>query len=161
MSQLTLANPVFAAYAAAAALLVLKMAAMSWLTVYRMLKVRAGFRSPEDERAGPTNPQPRPGQVGPNEYVDRIRRIHQNDYENIPPFLAIGLLYVASAPSAGPAVALFALYVVSRLLHFGAYLTARSHETRATFWTVGSLVMIYMALACLAAALRALGAGAA
>jgi glutathione S-transferase len=35
-------------------------------------------------------------------------------------------------------------YVVSRLLHFAAYYTAQSHEIRATFWTVGSLIIIYM-----------------
>jgi glutathione S-transferase len=29
-------------------------------------------------------------------------------------------------------------YMVSRLLHFAAYFTAQTHETRATFWTVGS-----------------------
>ena len=36
-------------------------------------------------------------------------------------------------------------YVVSRLLHFAAYFTAQTHETRATFWTVGSLIIIFMA----------------
>lgn len=156
MPQLTLSNPAFAAYALASAVLVLKMAAMSWLTVYRMLKTSSGFRSPEDARAGAANPQPKPGQLEKNEYVERIRRIHQNDYENIPPFLAIGLVYVATGPAAATAQALFAVYVVSRLLHFGAYVSARSHEVRATFWTIGSLVMLYMGLMTLSAAIRAL-----
>jgi glutathione S-transferase len=35
-------------------------------------------------------------------------------------------------------------YVVSRLLHFIAYLTARAHDTRALFWTIGSLILIFM-----------------
>ena len=35
-------------------------------------------------------------------------------------------------------------YVVSRLLHFAAYFTARTHDTRATLWTVGSLILIFM-----------------
>jgi glutathione S-transferase len=30
------------------------------------------------------------------------------------------------------------------LLHFAAYLSAQNHETRATFWTVGSLILIFM-----------------
>ncbi len=151
-----LSNPAFAAYVAAAAILVLKMAAMAFLTAYRMMKARSGFRSPEDAKPGLLNPAPQPGQLERDEYVDRIRRIHQNDYENIPPFIAIGLLYVLTGPDVELAQALFALYVVSRLLHFAAYLTARSHEMRATLWTTGALVMVYMAGACLVAAARAL-----
>ncbi len=156
MPSLVLSNPVFAAYVAAAALLVLKMASMSWLTAYRMMKSRSGFRSPEDANPGIFNPAPRHGQLDRDEYVDRIRRIHQNDYENIPPFLAIGLLYVLTGPDPGLAQVLLATYVISRLLHFAAYVTARSHELRATLWSTGSLVMIYMAGACLVAAVDAL-----
>jgi len=37
-------------------------------------------------------------------------------------------------------------YVVSRLLHFAAYVTAHSQEMRATFWTIGSLILIYMSV---------------
>ena len=44
-------------------------------------------------------------------------------------------------------------YVVSRLLHFAAYLTAQTHDVRATFWTIGSLMLIYMTLYVLVAAL--------
>ena len=40
-------------------------------------------------------------------------------------------------------------------LHFAAYLGARPHEWRATLWTLGSLVMIGMALVTLWAGLRA------
>jgi glutathione S-transferase len=38
-------------------------------------------------------------------------------------------------------------------LHFAAYFTAQTHETRATFWTVGSLIIIFMAVRTLVAAL--------
>ena len=46
-------------------------------------------------------------------------------------------------------------YVVSRLLHFAAYYTARTHDTRATLWTIGSLILIFMTFWTLAAALAA------
>lgn len=153
MTTLTLDNPVFAAYAIAASLMILKMASMSWLTVYRMMRVNGGFRNPEDANRGLANKQPRPGQLDRDDYVERIRRIHQNDYENVPPFLAVGLLFVLTGPSLVVAQALYYGYVVSRLLHFAAYVTARSHELRATFWTIGSLIMIGMAVASLLAAL--------
>ena len=45
-------------------------------------------------------------------------------------------------------------YVVSRLLHFAAYLGARNHETRATVWSVGSLILVFMTCWILVAALR-------
>ena len=45
-------------------------------------------------------------------------------------------------------------YVVSRLLHSGAYITGQIHEVRATFWTVGSVILIYMTGAVLWAATR-------
>lgn len=155
MSALSLDNPVFAAYAIAASIMILKMAAMSWLTVYRMMRVNGGFRNPEDANPGLANKSPRPGQLDKDDYVERIRRIHQNDYENVPPFLVAGLLFVLTEPSLVVAQALFYGYVASRLLHFAAYVTARSHETRATFWTLGSLIMIGMAVVTLSAALGA------
>lgn len=154
MAELTLQNPVFATYVVAACIMILKAVAMSWLTVVRMMGANAGFRSPEDARRTPLNPNPRPGQVGPNESVDRIRRIHLNDLENIPFFLVAGLLYVTTAPELILAQWLFYGYVVSRLLHFIAYLSAQIHEVRATLWTVGSVILIYMTVATL---LKALG----
>jgi glutathione S-transferase len=67
--------------------------------------------------------------------------------------LVAGLLYVLTEPSLQLARLLLYGYVVSRLLHFGAYFTAQTHETRATFWTVGSLIIIFMAVRTLVAAL--------
>ena len=120
MPNLSLDNPVFAAYVIAASIMILKMASMSWLTVYRMMEVGGGMRNPEDANPGLANKRPHPGQLDKNEYVERIRRIRQNDYENVPPFLVGGLLFVLTAPSLPLAQALFYGYVVSRLLHFAA-----------------------------------------
>jgi glutathione S-transferase len=53
--------------------MVLKAVGMSWLTVVRMMQVKGGFRSPEDLRKTPFNPNPNLKQLEPNEYVDRIR----------------------------------------------------------------------------------------
>jgi glutathione S-transferase len=154
MTDFSLQNPVFATYVVAACLMILKVVAMSWLTVARMMTEKGGFRSPEDAKRSPANPAPREGQVGPNERVDRIRRIQLNDLENIPFFLVAGLLYVTTQPELWLAQWLFYGYVVSRLLHFLAYVTAQLHDIRATFWTIGSVIIIYMTVATL---LKALG----
>ena len=101
----------------------------------------------------PLNPEPNPKQLERDERVERIRRIHLNDLENLPFFLAAGFLYVLTQPSLLLARVLLYGYVVSRLLHFAAYATARTHDTRATLWTVGSLIIIFMTCRTLLAAL--------
>ena len=134
-------------------IMILKAVSMSWLTVVRMMQVKGGFRSPEDIKKTPLNPDPNPKQLEPNERVERIRRIQLNDLENLPFFLVAGLLFVLTEPSLMLARLLLYGYVVSRLLHFAAYFTARTHDTRATFWTVGSLILIFMTCRTLVAAL--------
>lgn len=133
--------------------MILKAVGMSWLTVARMMQVKGGFRSPEDLRKTPLNPDPDVKQLQPDERVERIRRIHQNDLENLPFFLVAGFLYVLTEPRLLLAQALLYGYVLSRLLHFAAYLTAQTHDTRATLWTVGSVILVFMTCRTLLAAL--------
>jgi glutathione S-transferase len=142
----SLQNPLLATYAIAASLMILKAVAMSWLTVLRMMQEKGGYRSPEDLRRTPLNPNPDPKQLAPNERVERVRRIHQNDLENIPFFLVSGFLFVLTGPPLWLAWLLLYGYVLSRLLHFAAYFTAQTHDMRATFWTVGSVILIVMTL---------------
>lgn len=153
MDQLSLQNPLFATYVIAATLMILKAVAMSWLTVVRMMEARGGYRSSEDLTKTLLNPAPDPAQLLPNERVERIRRIHMNDLENLPFFLVAGFLYVLTQPPLLLAQWLLYGYVASRLLHFVAYLTAQVHEVRATLWTVGSLILVFMTVRTLLAAL--------
>jgi glutathione S-transferase len=145
MTVFELDNPVFRTYVIAAAVMTLKMALQSWMTVARMTKVKGGFRSPEDTRPSPLNRDPSPEQLAPNEYVERSRRMHLNDCENIPLFLAVGFLFVIAAPPLWVAQVVLYGYVVTRLLHFAAYLTAQLHDVRAALWTPGSLAILGMA----------------
>jgi glutathione S-transferase len=153
MDKLSLQNPLFATYVIAATLMILKAVGMSWLTVVRMMQAKGGFRSPEDLRKTPLNPEPNAKQLEPDERVERIRRIHLNDLENLPFFLAAGFLYVLTGPPLWLAQALLYGYVVSRLLHFAAYATAQTHDLRATLWTIGSLILVFMTVRTLLAAL--------
>ena len=153
MPMPSLQDPVFATYAIAASLMILKAVAMSWLTVVRMMQVKGGFRAPEDLRRTLFNPDPNPQQLAPDDRVERIRRIQLNDLESLPYFLVAGFLFVLTGPSLLLARVLLYGYVVSRLLHFAAYLGARNHETRATLWSVGSLILIFLTCWTLVAAL--------
>ena len=153
MDQVSLHNPLFATYAIAACLMVLKGVAMSWLTVARMMGEKGGFRSPEDIRRTPLNPDPNPAQLRVNDRVERIRRIQMNDLENLPYFLIAGLLFVLTGPPLGLTRWLLYGYVVTRIAHFLAYLTAQTHDVRAMLWTPGSLILIFITLWTLVAAI--------
>ena len=154
MTELSLHDPLFKTYAIAAAIMILKMASQAWITVYRMTKVKGGFRSPEDARRSPLNPEPKPEQLLPNEYVERSRRLHLNDTENIPIFLVVGFLFVVASPPLWAARVVLYGYVVTRLLHFVAYFTAQLHDVRAAMWTPGSLAIMGMAVYVLVQAVR-------
>jgi glutathione S-transferase len=145
MNLITLENPVFATYVIAAAIVILKMMGQGWITVYRMMKVGGGFLNPEDANPGKANPKPRPGQLDPDDYVERSRRMQRNDTENIPVFVAAGFLLVMVQPPLWVAQVLLYGYVISRLGHFWAYITARPHEIRAFFFSIASLIVIGIA----------------
>ncbi|HSF78881.1 MAG TPA: MAPEG family protein [Steroidobacteraceae bacterium] len=153
MGRLTFDNPVFATYASAASLMILLVVATAWITVVQMLRYKSGFRAPEDLKKTLVNPTPNPNQNEPNEHVERWRRIMLNHLENIPFFLVIGLLFVLTGPSLVLAQWLFWGYVVARLLHFVVYGTGQIHDIRATFWTIGSVIIIAMCVMVLKAGL--------
>ena len=153
MVELNFENPVFITYLIASAIMVLKVMGQGWITVYRMLKVGAGYASPEDLQRGMINTSPDPSQLEVDEYVDRSRRMHRNDLENIPAFWIAGLLFVAVNPALWLAQVLMYGFVAARLGHFWAYATKQTHEIRATFYSIGSMIVIYMACHALLAVL--------
>lgn len=146
MTAYDLDNPVFWHFAVTALIGVLKVMGQGWVTVRCMMSENAGFASPEDLRAGPLNAAPDPMQLEPNPRVERSRRMHRNDLENIPAFWVAGLIFVAAAPPLWAAIVGFWGFVLARAGHAWAYGTGQSHEVRATFYTVGSVLVIGMAL---------------
>ena len=157
--MLEFSNPAMQVYAISASLAVLKLMGQGWMTVYRMMKSNSGLASPEDLRPGPLNRAPRPEQLDIDDYVDRSRRMHRNDLENIPAFLAIGLLFALTEPPLLLAQILMYGFVLARACHAAAYATKQSHEIRATFYTLGSLAVIYMAVHVLVVVVAGYGFG--
>lgn len=145
IALLSLDNPVFQTYLIAACIMILKLMFQPWMTVVRMMKEGGGFRSPEDLKKTPLNPNPQAGQLEVNEYVDRSRRLNLNDLESIPGFLVAGFLFVLVGPPLLLAQILIWTYVGSRAVHFIAYTTAQIHDIRAFCWTWSSLSVIGMA----------------
>ena len=146
IALLSLENPVFQTYLIAASIMILKLMLQPWMTVVRMMTVGGGFRSPEDLKKTPLNPNPQPMQLENNEHVDRSRRLNLNDLESIPGFLAAGFLFVLVEPPLLLAQILIWTYVAARAAHFVAYTTAQIHDIRAFCWTWSSLSVIGMAI---------------
>lgn len=79
------------------------------------------------------------------EAVARIGRAHRNDLENLLLFATSGALYVASGASQLAGFIYCALFLIARLLHTLAYLTARP-QLRRNAYTIGFLVIVAMSI---------------
>jgi len=78
--------------------------------------------------------------------VERVRRNHLNDLENIPAFLFLALLYVATQPSPWAALLHFRLFAGSRILHTLVYQLAVPQPARALCFAAGVGVCVSMAV---------------
>lgn len=78
--------------------------------------------------------------------VERVRRGHLNDLENVIPFLITGLLYVLTNPAAGLATLLFRIAAISRIAHTIVYaVVVVPQPARAVAFFVQYLINGYMA----------------
>ncbi|KAK2148343.1 hypothetical protein LSH36_501g01141 [Paralvinella palmiformis] len=75
--------------------------------------------------------------------VERIRRNHLNDMENIPPFVLIGFLYVLTSPSPEIALWHFRIFAFSRILHTVSYQLALQ-PWRGLCFGIGLVITISM-----------------
>jgi glutathione S-transferase len=80
--------------------------------------------------------------------------MQRNDTKNIPIFLVAGFLFTLTQPALWAAQTLMYGYVASRLLHAYALGTAKTHDLRAVFFTIGSIIVIGMSLYTLLFALK-------
>lgn len=56
-------------------------------------------------------------EIKKDEDVERVRRAHLNDLENIPPFLFAAFFYVMSEPQPDVGLWLIRIAVIARILH--------------------------------------------
>lgn len=109
----SLDNPAVQSYMFYSGVLALKVMGMAFLTS-RQRYAKKVFANPEDAARG--------GKVKFDDPdVERVRRAHLNDLENIPVFWVLGALYVTTGPSASLATTLFRVYTAGRVLHTFVY----------------------------------------
>jgi len=143
---LDLNNPVVRDFGFYCAVLVLKMLAMSPLTARHRLS-KGIFISGED---GVFNKNG--NKVVVDEDIERVRRAHRNDLENIPLFFIIGALYVLTDPFAWTAKLVFLAFTVARVGHTVTYLNSLQPH-RFICFMVGAATTGFMALSVLLACL--------
>ncbi|NXX75858.1 MGST1 transferase, partial [Urocolius indicus] len=153
MAKLTqlIDNDIFRAYATYATIVLLKMMLMSLVTAYFRITKKA-FVNPEDTASfGKGENAKKYLRTDPD--VERVRRGHLNDLENIVPFLGIGLLYAFSSPELSTALLHFRIFAGARIIHTFAYLIPLPQPSRGLSWAVGYAVTVSMAYKVLKTAL--------
>lgn len=81
-----------------------------------------------------------------DEEVERVRRAHRNDLENVLPFFVVGLLYLLTNPGEFLAVNLIRAFAVSRIVHSAVYALCVVPKVRGPAFGVGLLITAYMAV---------------
>ncbi|XP_017853197.1 microsomal glutathione S-transferase 1 isoform X2 [Drosophila busckii] len=111
---LTLENPVFCCYIFWATVLVVKMLLMSLLTALQRFRYKI-FPNEEDLFFKNIEVQ------FDDPHVERVRRAHRNDMENILPYFIMSLIYICTNPTEAVACNLFRVAAVARILHTLVY----------------------------------------
>lgn len=131
---------VYRAYVFWSSVLVVKMLVMSVLTGMQRFKKKA-FVNPEDIAS---NPKLKLKTDDPD--VERVRRAHQNDLENILPYFVIGFFYILTNPDPVIAANLFRAVAVSRIAHTLVYaVVVIPQPARAIAWLIPYVTSFYMA----------------
>ncbi|XP_001180933.2 microsomal glutathione S-transferase 1 [Strongylocentrotus purpuratus] len=130
-------------FATYVSIVILKMVVLSPLTGYFRHQGNA-FSNPED-MVSLKEKDRKP--IFNDPMVERVRRCHLNDLENIVPFFALGLLYaLTSGASTTTIVWHYRFFVVARLFHTIAYIGALPQPSRGLGFLVGLVVNVSMAV---------------
>ncbi|XP_023294793.2 microsomal glutathione S-transferase 1-like isoform X2 [Lucilia cuprina] len=138
-SMLNLDNPVFCCFLFWTSVLVIKMLLMSLLTALQRFRYKV-FPNQEDLFFNNI-------EVEFNDpHVERVRRAHRNDMENILPYFTMSLLYICTNPSAVIACNLFRVAAVARVVHSLVYaFYPVPQPSRVLAWGVMFVITLYMA----------------
>ncbi|BFG02931.1 microsomal glutathione S-transferase 1 [Drosophila madeirensis] len=148
LTLLDRSNPVFACYLVWMSLLVLKMLCMSLLTARQRMRTKT-FANPEDLRLSKDS-EVRFG----DDHVERVRRAHRNDLENVLPFMLMSLAYVAAGPHPMVARMVIRIGASARLLHTFVYAVVPVPQPArvlafATTFTITCFEAVYVLVCCI------------
>jgi prostaglandin-E synthase 1 len=106
---------------------------------------RKVFANPEDYAARHVAPS-----TAADAQVERSRRAHQNDLENILPFMPLSMMYALTSPSHTLFASLSWAFLGARVLYTIAYFRGLQ-PWRSIAFGVGMLIMLAIGVSCLVA----------
>ncbi|KAG6458651.1 hypothetical protein O3G_MSEX010977 [Manduca sexta] len=138
MVSIDLSNPAVQSYILYSGILGLKLLSVTVLTT-RVRMAKKVFANEEDAKKTK-------GKVKYDDPdVERVRRAHLNDLENIPAFWVLGALYLTTSPAAAWATLLFRVYTVGRVLHTIVYaVKPLPQPARGIAFGIPYLITLYM-----------------
>jgi len=139
-------DPVVRLYIVIYLLLVLKMAAVGTYTSILRLG-RKVYATPEDYAL-----QGLARKSTVDEDIERVRRAHRNDLENILPFFVVGFCYLLTGPSWNAAAIYLIGYLIARVAHSVFYIRSMQPHRTIAFTLGGVLTLGMMAQTFLAVA---------
>ena len=143
-----LGDPIVRLYAVVYALLVLKIAAVGTYTSVLRLG-RKVYATPEDYAL-----QGMAARTTRDEDIERVRRAHQNDLENVLAFFVVGFFYYLTGPSYTAAAVYLIGFLIVRTLHSVFYIAGlQPHRTIA--FTLGGVLTLAMIVQVFVAVARA------
>ncbi|KAM6962046.1 microsomal glutathione S-transferase 1.2 [Tautogolabrus adspersus] len=143
-------DEVFQAFTTYAAVVIVKMLLMAPMTAFYRFS-RGAFANEEDVALKSADERKKQLRTHPD--VERVRRCHQNDLENIVPFVVIALLYTLTGPSLSNALLHFRVFAGSRIFHTVSYVCSLPQPCRALSWMIGMLSTLSMAYSVLGSVL--------
>ncbi len=134
-----LENPAMKLFGLTYMILVLKMIAVGYSTSFYRIRDKH-FATPEDYELQGLKPK-----EATHVDVERTRRAHRNDLENILPYFGVGLFYALSGPSMTTATIFFVGFTVARILHSVFYLMSWQ-PWRTIAFGIGQIIVVIMAI---------------
>jgi uncharacterized MAPEG superfamily protein len=133
-------SPAVRLFAACYLILVLKMMLTGGYTSFLRIR-RQVYATPEDYALQGLSPS-----AVADEQIERVRRAHRNDLENVLPFFAVGFFYALSEPSLLAARVGFIGFTLARILHTVCYVRSLQ-PWRTLAFGVGAVLTLWMLLA--------------
>lgn len=132
------AYPALATLGIVTCVLVLKMTAVGLATTFQRMR-HLRFASPEDLALVPDASTER------HDDIERARRAHRNDLENIPPFLLVALFFALTRPPATAVAIYYWGFTAARIAHSVFYLRS-AQPFRTVSYTIGWLALVAMTI---------------
>ncbi|CAG9803738.1 unnamed protein product [Chironomus riparius] len=132
-------NATFCIFITWSGILLIKVMLMTIVTVYHRFKNNASM-NPEDVFWNKNF------EVKINDDVERVRRAHLNDLENVVPFIIICFLFILSEPNEIFASWLIRIVGLSRIAHSIIYVCQVQQPFRAICFYITYVISLYMIL---------------